>query len=216
MAPAEPFALEGGGRRIEVSLDRGYPYAQVYAPDDDDVIAFEPMTAPTNALVSGRDLKLIEQGESYEATFSDHGFELMSAKPRVEMSNAEFRELFERSRIGAGGEPADERGTLNHLTPNRVAAADRAGEPGRRVKPERPAQHQASTRQSGARGSPHDDAYGRGQRVRRSALPRTTSAWTTTTTPTAISTRSATSTSTELSITAGRATLCHRRGRRGE
>ena len=51
-APAEPFALAGGGRRIEVSFDRGYPYAQVYAPDDDDVIAFEPMTAPTNTLVT--------------------------------------------------------------------------------------------------------------------------------------------------------------------
>jgi galactose mutarotase-like enzyme len=34
------------------------------------VIAFEPMTAPTNALVSGRDLTLLEPGESYEATFS--------------------------------------------------------------------------------------------------------------------------------------------------
>jgi galactose mutarotase-like enzyme len=69
-APVEPFALAGGGRRIEVSFDRGYPFAQVYAPDDDDVIAFEPMTAPTNALVSGRDLTLLEPGESYEATFS--------------------------------------------------------------------------------------------------------------------------------------------------
>ena len=48
----------------------GYPYAQVYAPDDDDVIAFEPMTAPTNALVSGQDLKLLQPGESYEASFS--------------------------------------------------------------------------------------------------------------------------------------------------
>jgi galactose mutarotase-like enzyme len=70
VAPVEPFALEGGGRRIEVSFQRGYPYAQVYAPDDDDVIAFEPMTAQTNALISGRDLKLIEPGESYEAIFS--------------------------------------------------------------------------------------------------------------------------------------------------
>jgi galactose mutarotase-like enzyme len=69
-APVEPFALEGGGRRIEVSFDRGYPYAQVYAPNDDNVIAFEPMTAPTNALVSGQDLKLIEPGESHEAIFS--------------------------------------------------------------------------------------------------------------------------------------------------
>jgi galactose mutarotase-like enzyme len=70
VTPVEPFALEGGGRRVEVTFDRGYPYAQVYAPDDDDVVAFEPMTAPTNALVSGQDLKLIEPGESYEATFS--------------------------------------------------------------------------------------------------------------------------------------------------
>jgi aldose 1-epimerase len=70
VAPAEPFVLEGEGRRIEVSLGEGYPYAQVYAPDDDDVIAFEPMTAPTNALVSGRDLRLLEPGESYQASFS--------------------------------------------------------------------------------------------------------------------------------------------------
>jgi aldose 1-epimerase len=65
-----PFVLEGGGRRIEVSFGDGYRYAQVYAPDDDDVIAFEPMTAPTNALVSGQDLKLIEPGQTYEGTFS--------------------------------------------------------------------------------------------------------------------------------------------------
>jgi galactose mutarotase-like enzyme len=65
-----PFALEGGGRRITISFGQGFPYAQVYAPDDDDVIAFEPMTAPTNALVSGRDLKLLEPGERYEASFS--------------------------------------------------------------------------------------------------------------------------------------------------
>jgi aldose 1-epimerase len=70
VAPTEPFALEGGGRRIEVFIGPGYPYAQVYAPDDDDVIAFEPMTAPTNALVSRQDLKLLEPGESYEASFS--------------------------------------------------------------------------------------------------------------------------------------------------
>jgi aldose 1-epimerase len=69
-APDGPFVLEGGGRRIEVSFDEGYPYAQVYAPDDDDVIAFEPMTAPTNALLSGQDLKLLQPGDSYEASFS--------------------------------------------------------------------------------------------------------------------------------------------------
>jgi galactose mutarotase-like enzyme len=54
-----------------VAFDGGYPYAQVYAPGDDDVIAFEPMTAPTNALVSGgTDLFLLAPGESHRASFS--------------------------------------------------------------------------------------------------------------------------------------------------
>ena len=66
-----PFVLAGGGRRIEVTLETGYPYAQVYAPADDEVVAYEPMTAPTNALVVGApDLKLLAPGDSYEATFS--------------------------------------------------------------------------------------------------------------------------------------------------
>lgn len=66
-----PFVVAGGGRRIELSFESGYPYAQVYAPADDQVIALEPMTAPTNALVSGGpELRLLEPGESYEAVFS--------------------------------------------------------------------------------------------------------------------------------------------------
>ncbi len=49
----------------------GYPYAQVYAPDDDDVIALEPMTAPTNALVTGGpELPLVEPGETFAASFT--------------------------------------------------------------------------------------------------------------------------------------------------
>jgi galactose mutarotase-like enzyme len=66
-----PFVLSGGGRRIELAFDGGYPYAQVYAPADDDVIAFEPMTAPTNALVDGGPaLPLLSAGDSYRAAFS--------------------------------------------------------------------------------------------------------------------------------------------------
>ena len=45
--------LAGGGRRIELAFLSGFPYAQVFAPAEDAVVAFEPMTAPTNALVSG-------------------------------------------------------------------------------------------------------------------------------------------------------------------
>jgi galactose mutarotase-like enzyme len=64
------FALSGGGRRIVVRLDAGYPFAQVYAPANDDVICFEPMTAPTNALVSGDGLTWVAPGSSHTATFS--------------------------------------------------------------------------------------------------------------------------------------------------
>lgn len=70
-ADAAPFSVAGGGRRIEVRFESGYPYAQVYAPDDDDVIALEPMTAPTNALVTdGSELPLVEPGESFGAVFT--------------------------------------------------------------------------------------------------------------------------------------------------
>lgn len=67
----EPFALTGGGRRIELRCGRGYRFAQVYAPSDTDAVAFEPMTAPTNALLAGGpDLPLLEPGQSFAAEFS--------------------------------------------------------------------------------------------------------------------------------------------------
>jgi aldose 1-epimerase len=66
-----PFVLAGGGRRIELSFEAGYRYTRVYAPNDDDVVAYEPMTAPANTLVAGGpDLRLVPPGESYRATFS--------------------------------------------------------------------------------------------------------------------------------------------------
>jgi galactose mutarotase-like enzyme len=68
-APSAPFALEGGGRRIELAFIEGYRCTQVFAPPDDPVIAFEPMTAPTNALVS-RELTVLAPGEAYRAAFS--------------------------------------------------------------------------------------------------------------------------------------------------
>lgn len=47
------FAVSGGGRRIEVHFDEGYPAAQIFAPPGEDVVCFEPMTAPTDALRRG-------------------------------------------------------------------------------------------------------------------------------------------------------------------
>jgi aldose 1-epimerase len=66
----ESFVLTGGGRRIELRFGEGYRFAQVYAPDDDAVIAFEPMTAPANALVGGTDLTLVAPGETFTAAFT--------------------------------------------------------------------------------------------------------------------------------------------------
>ncbi|HKP88824.1 MAG TPA: aldose 1-epimerase [Thermoleophilaceae bacterium] len=64
------FVVAGEGRRVTVEWVAGYRYAQVYAPEGDELIAFEPMTAPTNALVSGQGLTLVPPGETRSATFS--------------------------------------------------------------------------------------------------------------------------------------------------
>jgi aldose 1-epimerase len=64
------FALEGGGRRIELEFGEGYPVAQVYAPEGERFICFEPMTAPTDALVSGDGLRSAQPGETFRAAFS--------------------------------------------------------------------------------------------------------------------------------------------------
>jgi aldose 1-epimerase len=66
-----PFVLAGGGRRIALAFDGGYRFAQVFAPAEDDVVAFEPMIAPTNALVDGGpDLTVLAPGEALSAAFS--------------------------------------------------------------------------------------------------------------------------------------------------
>ena len=67
---ARPFAVEGGGRRIEVRFDERFPYAQVYSPPGAEFICFEPMTAPTNALRTGADLPVVDPGGTFSATWS--------------------------------------------------------------------------------------------------------------------------------------------------
>jgi galactose mutarotase-like enzyme len=64
------FGLEGGGRRIGVRFDEGYPYAQVWAPPGEQFICYEPMTAPTNALVTHDGLAFARPDDAYEARFS--------------------------------------------------------------------------------------------------------------------------------------------------
>jgi aldose 1-epimerase len=67
---ASTFAVTGGGRRLAVDYGPGYPYAQVFAPPGQDLVCFEPMTAPTNALRSGQDLPVVAAGEAASATFA--------------------------------------------------------------------------------------------------------------------------------------------------
>jgi galactose mutarotase-like enzyme len=65
---APVLALEGGGRRLEVSFGSGFRFGQVYAPPGAAFVCLEPMTAPTNALVSG-DCPVVNPGESFTARF---------------------------------------------------------------------------------------------------------------------------------------------------
>jgi aldose 1-epimerase len=69
LAPdAGPFVLAGGGRRIEVAFEQGYTCAQIFAPSISDVICFEPMTAPADALRHAP--RTVAPGQSFSAGFS--------------------------------------------------------------------------------------------------------------------------------------------------
>jgi galactose mutarotase-like enzyme len=61
--------LSGGRRRLSIVSDKGFPFAQVYAPEGQDFVALEPMTAPTAALSRGT-APLVEPGESHTARFA--------------------------------------------------------------------------------------------------------------------------------------------------
>ena len=63
------FSLSGAGRRITVEFLENYEYTQVFAPRGKDFVALEPMTAPTNALISGQGLRVVESGQTFRATF---------------------------------------------------------------------------------------------------------------------------------------------------
>jgi aldose 1-epimerase len=69
--------LNAVGWGFAVSLESGHRLVQVYASANRAVVCIEPMTAPTNALVTGRALPLVQPGSSYEARFR------ISVDPRV-------------------------------------------------------------------------------------------------------------------------------------
>ena len=69
VADGAVFAVSGGGRRIEVHFEYGYPAAQIFAPPAEDLVCFEPMAAPTDALRRGG-YTLRAPGEPAVAQFS--------------------------------------------------------------------------------------------------------------------------------------------------
>lgn len=64
------FSVADERTTLTVAFEEGFEYAQVYAPLGHDYICFEPMTAPTNALVSGDGLILVEPGDEYRTRWS--------------------------------------------------------------------------------------------------------------------------------------------------
>jgi aldose 1-epimerase len=64
------FLLGNHDSEVSVTFLRGYRFAQVFAPSGSDFVCFEPMTAPTNALVAGTDLPMVSPGGRYEAAFA--------------------------------------------------------------------------------------------------------------------------------------------------
>ncbi len=57
-----------GHHTLMLDLDAGYPFLQVYAPAGSRFCCLEPMTAPTNALVTGDHL-VVASGDSFSAGF---------------------------------------------------------------------------------------------------------------------------------------------------
>jgi len=64
-----PFRVSADGRTLGVEFVEGYTHAQAFAPAGHDLICFEPMTAPANALISHDGLRLAPPGEPFHAVF---------------------------------------------------------------------------------------------------------------------------------------------------
>jgi aldose 1-epimerase len=71
LEPGADLVLRGGGRELRVAFGApGYPVGHAWAPAGETFVAWEPMTAPTNALVSGHGLRHVAPGDTFAAQFS--------------------------------------------------------------------------------------------------------------------------------------------------
>lgn len=70
VTPGMAAWVEDGVRRISLRYDSGYPYGVLFAPADQDLVALEPMTAPTDPLAGHFPIRVVEPEESQVATFS--------------------------------------------------------------------------------------------------------------------------------------------------
>ena len=56
--------------RVTIELGEGYEVAHMFVPPAGDIVAFEPMTAPIDALRTGVGLRHVAPGESFSAVFA--------------------------------------------------------------------------------------------------------------------------------------------------
>jgi aldose 1-epimerase len=66
---------DGEGGEIDLSVDRNFPYVQVYTGDGLEKgrrrtsVAIEPMTCPPDALRSGKDVVILEPGQHWAGSW---------------------------------------------------------------------------------------------------------------------------------------------------
>jgi galactose mutarotase-like enzyme len=66
---AAVFAAVAPGGQVTVELLQGFTHGQIFSPDGAQFVCFEPMSAPTNALVSGDGLRILAPGDALKASF---------------------------------------------------------------------------------------------------------------------------------------------------
>ena len=72
---ATAIVRDARGGEVEVSVDRNFPYLQVYTGDQLEKgrrrtgVAIEPMTCPPDALRSGKDVVVLEPGQRWAGSW---------------------------------------------------------------------------------------------------------------------------------------------------